>query len=122
MLLIVRNHPLMWHFDGNGPLQLVVVGEIDAAETSPSQQPLDTIAADLLEGVVKTWCGSGLLRLRRIRSAVFLRLIGCAGCRRAASRFFEPAVRHCLAVDCSQSRRRLRTVDIWLGVSSNDFD
>ena len=37
----------MRHLDGDGPLQLIVVGEVNEAEAAFAQDPLDAVATDL---------------------------------------------------------------------------
>jgi hypothetical protein len=39
------------HLDGHQPLQLFVAGQVDPAEAALAQQPLDTVAADVRQGL-----------------------------------------------------------------------
>jgi hypothetical protein len=40
----------MWHLDSDETLQLVIVGEIDQAETALAEQALDPVATDVRGG------------------------------------------------------------------------
>ena len=40
------DEPAVRHLDGDGPLQLLVVGQVDATEAALAQDPLNPVAAD----------------------------------------------------------------------------
>jgi hypothetical protein len=50
-VLGAADQPAVRHLDGHAALELVVVGQVDAAEPAFTQQPLDAITADLGRGV-----------------------------------------------------------------------
>ena len=78
----------MRHLDGDEPLQLVVVGEVDEAEAALAQDLLDPVATDVR--------GGGSQQRRAGRVPVRVR-------QRSGSGSFMPTVRHLVGCDSVQS-------------------